>query len=65
VSDQADERLLRVRCVCGWETSGAIEETVTTAIDHGERIHNMTATRDAVLERAEWIDSATGQVGPA
>ena len=62
---QADERLLRVRCVCGWETSGALDETVTAAIDHGERIHNMTATRDAVLEQAEWIDPTTRQIGPA
>jgi predicted small metal-binding protein len=51
--------------MCGWEASGGIDETVTAAIDHGERIHNMTATRDAVLEQAEWIDPATGQVGPA
>lgn len=65
MSEQADMRRLRVRCACGWETSGGVDETVAAAIDHGERIHNMTATRDAVLERAEWIDPATGQVGPA
>ena len=65
MSEQADERQLRVRCACGWEASGGIDKTVDAAIEHGERIHNMTATRDAVLERAEWIDPGTGQVGPA
>ena len=43
---------LRVRCVCGWEASGTEDEVVAATIDHGVRVHNMTATRDDVLAMA-------------
>lgn len=56
MGDERDERQLRVRCACGWETTGNLEQAVSTAIDHGQRVHNMTATRDAVLATAEWLD---------
>jgi hypothetical protein len=56
VDQQPDEDRLRVRCVCGWEATGNIESTVALAIDHGQRVHNMTATREAVLATAEWLD---------
>ena len=40
---------LRLRCVCGWETSGTEDEVVAAATEHGERVHNMRPTRDEVL----------------
>lgn len=38
-----------LRCVCGWETTGAEDEVVAAAIEHGLRVHNMRATREEVL----------------
>ena len=43
---------ITVRCVCGWETTGSEEEVVVATIEHGRRLHNMTATRDEVLAMA-------------
>jgi len=47
-----DGATMTVRCVCGWETTGPEEEVVVATIDHGRRVHNMTATRDEVLAMA-------------
>ena len=44
-----DVQILRLRCACGWETTGTEEEVVAAAVVHGGRIHNMTPTRDEVL----------------
>jgi len=41
-----------VRCVCGWETTGTEDEVVATTSDHGERVHNMRATREEILAMA-------------
>ncbi|MEP6638529.1 MAG: hypothetical protein ABJC39_04200 [Chloroflexota bacterium] len=46
-----DERLT-VRCACGWETSGPPDEVVVATQAHGERMHNMRATREQVLAMA-------------
>ena len=43
---------LWVRCVCGWELSGPVESVVTATREHGERVHNMTATREQILAMA-------------
>jgi hypothetical protein len=43
---------LTVRCVCGWEVTGTEDEVVPATIEHGERVHNMTATREDVLAMA-------------
>jgi len=43
---------ITVRCGCGWETTGSEEEVVVATIEHGRRLHNMTATRDEVLAMA-------------
>lgn len=43
-----DERLL-LRCACGWETRGTVDELVTATREHGRRLHNMEPTRDQVL----------------
>jgi len=58
LNDEPDARRLRVRCVCGWEATGNPDATVTLALDHGQRVHNMTATREAVLATAEWLEPA-------
>jgi predicted small metal-binding protein len=44
-----NEPPLRLRCACGWETSGTIDELVVAATDHGQRLHNMRPTRDEIL----------------
>jgi hypothetical protein len=62
VGDERDQGQLRVRCVCGWETIGNLEQAVSAAIDHGQRVHNMTATREAVLATAEWLDPTAEQI---
>lgn len=40
---------MRLRCACGWETSGTEDEVVAAAIEHGDRVHNMRPTRAEVL----------------
>ena len=37
------------RCACGWEVTGPLDDVVDATIDHGRRIHNMEASREAVL----------------
>jgi len=46
------DETITVRCVCGWETTGPEEEVVVATIEHGRRLHNMTATREEVLAMA-------------
>jgi len=43
---------ITVRCVCGWETTGSTEDVVVATSEHGERIHNMAATREQILAMA-------------
>jgi predicted small metal-binding protein len=43
---------ITVRCVCGWEASGPEDEVVAATVDHGQKTHNMTATREQVLAMA-------------
>lgn len=50
------ERRIRATCACGWEASGAEVEVVAATIDHGSRVHNMAATAEQVLERAEVLE---------
>lgn len=51
------------RCACGWEFRGALDEVVDATIEHGRRIHNMEATREAVIAvlAAEGPSAATRQ----
>ncbi len=44
-----DDQTYTNRCACGWEISGGLDEVVEATIDHGQRIHNMEASRDEVL----------------
>jgi predicted small metal-binding protein len=44
-----NDESLRVRCVCGWETSGSEEDVIRATTEHGERVHNMRPSRADVL----------------
>jgi predicted small metal-binding protein len=54
-----DHEFITVRCVCGWETSGAETDVVAATAEHGRRLHNMTPTRDEVLAMA--VEAKQGQ----
>ncbi len=43
---------LTVRCVCGWQTTGAEEVVIEATREHGQLVHNMTASRDQILAMA-------------
>lgn len=58
----ADTQILRLRCACGWETTGTEDELVVAAVEHGRRVHNMTPTRDEV--RAMILPPADHQAQP-
>lgn len=51
---------MRIRCACGWETTGSEDEVVAATNEHGERVHNMRATRDQILAMAVPHDAVTG-----
>ena len=50
---------LRTSCACGWETSGPVDAVVAATIEHGERVHNMRATREEVLAMARSAPSTS------
>ena len=58
------EPRLRSTCACGWQVIGTPDEVVAATIEHGGKVHNMAATREQVLERAEVVDDAS-QAGSA
>ncbi len=43
---------LRAGCACGWEVIGTADEIVAATMDHAQRVHNMTATREHILAKA-------------
>ena len=48
-SRQTTDEPMRLRCACGWETTGSTEgDLVAAATEHGRRVHNMVPTRDEV-----------------
>lgn len=49
--------ILTTQCACGWEVTGPEDEVVVAVIEHGQRLHNMTATREAVLANARRIEA--------
>ncbi len=73
-----DGRELTVRCACGWEVTGPEDDVVEATSDHGQRLHNMSASREQILAMAVETPStapspmpgassggpATGQVMP-
>jgi predicted GNAT family acetyltransferase len=44
-----------LRCACGWETTGSLDDVVGATDEHGRRVHNMAATRDEILARVESV----------
>lgn len=57
---------MKVRCACGWETSGDEEEVVAATRDHGRRLHNMDASRAQIVAMAvDEAESAPEQGGRA
>jgi predicted small metal-binding protein len=38
-----------LRCACGWEVRGTLDELEIAAQEHGRRLHNMEPTRGQVL----------------
>ena len=42
-----------LKCACGWEVTGTEDEVVKATQEHAEKLHNMRATREEVLERIE------------
>jgi predicted small metal-binding protein len=53
-----NDEMITVRCACGWETTGPEEDVVVATIEHGHRLHNMTASRDEVLAMAVMLAEA-------
>jgi predicted small metal-binding protein len=43
---------MRVRCACGWETTGDEDAVVAATQEHGRRLHNMEASREQVVAMA-------------
>ncbi len=58
-----EPEILTTRCACGWEVTGPVDEVVDAVIEHGQRLHNMTATREAVLANARRVE-APGRDAP-
>ena len=48
---------VRLRCACGWEVSGLLDEVVAATEEHGRRLHNMVPTRDEVLAMLVPLDA--------
>jgi predicted small metal-binding protein len=46
----------RAQCACGWEVTGTEAEVVPAVMEHGERLHNMRATREQVLAQLETVE---------
>lgn len=52
---------MRLRCACGWETTGSEEELIRATEDHGRRVHNMVPTPDEILAMIVRTDEAGGE----
>jgi predicted small metal-binding protein len=70
VDEAGPGQRFRVGCACGWDVSGTENEVVPAVLEHGERVHNMRGTREAVLANAERLDDSgvdwsTGRPGPS
>jgi predicted small metal-binding protein len=50
---------MRLRCACGWETTGSEEELIRATEEHGRRVHNMVPTRDEILAMIVRTDEAS------
>ncbi len=52
-----EPEILTTQCACGWEVTGPEGEVVAAVLEHGQRLHNMTATREAVLANARRVEA--------
>ena len=48
--------MLVVRCSCGFEARGSADQVVATMQQHGRDLHNMDATAQQILARAQTED---------
>ena len=53
--ENAESNELVVRCECGFEARGRVEDLVPAVQQHGREVHNMTATREQVLAMARAV----------
>jgi predicted small metal-binding protein len=49
---RSEIQVLVLRCECGVESRGEADELVRLVQQHARSVHNMTATREQILERA-------------
>jgi predicted small metal-binding protein len=47
------ERVLVLRCECGWEARGSEDQIVEATEKHAREAHNMQSTREQILSRAQ------------
>ena len=45
------ETLAKAGCACGWTVEGPQDVVVDAVIEHGQKLHNMVATREDVLRQ--------------
>jgi hypothetical protein len=50
---------VRLRCACGWETSGTEAAVIAAAEEHGAVVHNMRPTRDQILAMLVPLEAET------
>jgi predicted small metal-binding protein len=53
-----DDTIRSVRCACGWEARGTLDELVQATMEHGREVHNMTPTRDEVMAMVVPLEAA-------
>lgn len=64
MDDRQMAEVLTVRCACGWEVRGSEDEVVAATSEHGERLHNMTASREQILAMAARPAAAGAPAAP-
>ncbi len=55
----------RLVCACGWEIRGSEAEVIAGTQEHARRLHNMTASREEVLERSTAVPGDDPDAGPS
>jgi predicted small metal-binding protein len=64
MDDRKRTDTVTVRCVCGWEVRGSEDEVIAVTFEHGERLHNMSATRQQILAMAVRAEPARVAANP-
>jgi predicted small metal-binding protein len=65
MDDRRMAEVLTLRCACGWEVRGSEDEVVDATSEHGERLHNMTATREQILAMATRTAASGATAAPS